>query len=224
MRSVPKESLPRPRRAFRLAPVLAAATVLAGAASAQEASPGDWRLGATAGMYAPRSALILSADGDNTRLGAAPAFGLELQYLASRRVAVYGGGQLAFSRITLGSAIVPSVTGPSDQVMLLAATGGVLLTIPAEGWLGEHLQPTVRLGGGVKWYSLDLAGARDQWRATADLGVGFRGVGAGPLEISAEVRYLPSSFSQGRLPIRGIAPQDQRQNDLLLSIGVAVRP
>jgi hypothetical protein len=54
--------------------------------------------------------------------------------------------------------------------------------------------------------------------------VGFRGVGAGPIEVSAEVRYLPSSFDQSRLPTRGIAPQDQRQNDLLFSIGFGIRP
>jgi len=38
------------------------------------------------------------------------------------------------------------------------------------------------------------------------------------------VRYLPSSFDQGKLPIRGITPQAQRQTDLVFSVGVSIRP
>jgi len=39
-----------------------------------------------------------------------------------------------------------------------------------------------------------------------------------------ELRYLPSSFDQGKLPIRGISPQDQQQSDLYFSIGFGIRP
>ena len=52
---------------------------------------------------------------------------------------------------------------------------------------------------------------------------GFRG-GTGPVEILAELRFLPSSFDQGKLPLRGLAPQDQAQNDLLFTIGVTIKP
>jgi hypothetical protein len=38
------------------------------------------------------------------------------------------------------------------------------------------------------------------------------------------VRYLPSAFDQGKLPLRGLAPQDQRQTDLLFTVGVTVKP
>ena len=58
---------------------------------------------------------------------------------------------------------------------------------------------------------------------TGDVGAGFRG-GTGPVEILAEVRFLPSSFDQGKLPLRGLTPQDQAQNDLLFTIGVTIKP
>jgi hypothetical protein len=37
------------------------------------------------------------------------------------------------------------------------------------------------------------------------------------------VRYLPSTIDQSRLPTRGIAPQDQRQTDLIFAVGIGVR-
>ena len=69
-----------------------------------------------------------------------------------------------------------------------------------------HFRPTLRLGGGFKWYMFDLAGAEDQFSPTVDIGLGFRAVGYGPLEVMAEIRYLPSSFDQAKLPTRGITP------------------
>ena len=214
--------------ARRLLVLVAGATMAAPAAGAQAPARGaqrtggsSWRVGASTGGYVPRSSVIISADGSNTRLSAGPSFSLDLQYLASRSVSVYANGTVTFSTITLGTSIRPSVIGPSNQVLLTGGTAGLLLT---SGWLGEHLQPTLRLGGGFKWYSFDLAGAQNQWRPTADIGLGFRGVGSGPIEVTAEVRYLPSSFDQSKLPIRGIVPQAQRQNDLLFGVGIGIRP
>jgi hypothetical protein len=80
------------------------------------------------------------------------------------------------------------------------------------------------VGGGIKGYSFDLDAAESQWRPTGDVGVGLRGLGSGPIDVSAEVRYLPSSFDQARLPTRGITPQEQRQTDLLFVLGVSIRP
>jgi hypothetical protein len=102
----------------------------------------------------------------------------------------------------------------------MAGTAGVVLSTA----LGPYFRPTLRVGGGLKGYAFDLANTENQWRPTADIGVGFRGSGNGPIGISAEVRYLPSSFDQGKLPIRGITPQAQRQTDLVFSVGVSVRP
>jgi len=61
-------------------------------------------------------------------------------------------------------------------------------------------------------------------RPTIDVGLGLRGVGTGPIEVTAEVRYMMSSFDQGKLPTRGIAPQNQRQNDLVFGVGFGIRP
>jgi hypothetical protein len=209
------------RRALGLlAGALMAATVAS--AQTQQTGPGRWRFGASTGGYVPLSSLIIAADSHDTRLGAGPAFSLDLQYLASNTVAVYANGILTFGTITLGSSIRPSVVGPSNQVMLTGGTAGLLFT--ATDWLGEHLQPTFRLGGGFKWYAFDLAETEDQLRPTVDIGLGLRGVGTGPIEVTAEVRYLLSSFDQAKLPTQGIAPQDQRQNDLVFTIGVGIRP
>jgi hypothetical protein len=52
----------------------------------------------------------------------------------------------------------------------------------------------------------------------------LRGIGIGRIDVTAEVRYLMSSFDQAKLPIRGITPQDQRQNDFVFAIGFGIRP
>ena len=191
---------------------------LATSVSPQSADSSSWRLGASAGAFMPRSALIKAADGRNTTLDAGPAFALDIQYLTSTSVAIYGNFFTAGSAITLGSAIQPDVVGPSNQVLLLGGTAGVLFS-PGSG----NLRWTLRAGGGFKGYMFDLTGAEDQWRPTVDIGVGFRG-GSGPIGVSAEVRYLGSSFDQSKLPIRGITPQNQQQNDLFFTVGIAIRP
>lgn len=181
-------------------------------------SSGSWRLGASAGAYLPRSALIKVADGRNTTLDAGSAFALDINYLTSNSVAIYGNLFTAGSAINLGTAIQSDAVGPSNQVLLVGGTAGVLFS-PGSG----PLRLTLRAGGGFKGYMFDLTGAEDQWRPTADIGIGFRG-GSGAIGVSAEVRYLGSTFDQSKLPIRGITPQDQQQNDLFLAVGISVRP
>jgi len=210
-------------RAYRPLGLTGWALMVATVASAQvQPTTGGWRIGASTGGYVPHSALIRAADSNDTRLGSGPAFSLDLQYLASGLVSVYANGVLGFGTITLGSSIRPTVAGPSNQVMVAAGTAGVLLA-PTD-WFGAHIQPTLRVGGGFKWYSFDLAETRSQVRPTIDIGLGFRGVGSGPIEVTAEVRYLMSSFDQGKLPTRGIVPQAQRQNDLVFAVGFGIRP
>lgn len=216
----------RTRIACRAA--LAAAGVMVAAFRGAQAqvpgpAPGErdvgWRLGATAGALAPMSALIRAADGRNTELAAGPLFGLDVQYMVGENGAIYADALAGFSTVTLGSSIRPAVVGPSNQVILLGGVAGALVSLSAS----DRLQFTFRLGGGIKGYLFDLAETANQWRATGDFGFGIRGLG-GPLEVNAEVRYLPSSFDQAKLPIRSIVPQSQRQNDLLFTVGVTVRP
>ena len=208
-----------PRALGFAAGALMAATV----ASAQvQQTAGGWRIGASTGGYVPHSSLIRAADSNDTRLGSGPAFSLDLQYLASGLLSVYVNGVVSSGTIKLGSSIRPSVVGPSNQVMVGAGTAGVVLA--PNNWFGDHIQPTLRLGGGFKWYSFDLAETRSQVRPTIDIGLGLRGVGTGPIEVTAEVRYLMSSFDQGKLPTRGIAPQAQRQSDPVFAVGFGIRP
>jgi hypothetical protein len=148
-------------------------------------------------------------------------FSLDIQYLASNTVSIYANPTVTFPTITLGSSISPSAVGPSNQVILTGGTAGVVLST---NWMGGHFQPTLRIGGGFKWYAFDITGAENQIRPTGDFGLGFRGVGSGPIEVMAEIRYLPSSFDQSKLPTRGITTQEQRQNDLALTIGIGIRP
>ncbi len=197
------------------------ATTAGAQAQIEAAAAGDWRIGAATGSYVPFSSLIKSADTRNTRLQAGPAFSLELQYTAHRSVAVYLNGIGAFSNIDLGSAIRPGVVGPSSQVLLATGAAGVLLTAD---FLGDRVLPTLRLGGGFKSYSFDLTDAESQFRPTGDVGLGLRGIGLGPIDVTAEVRYLLSTFDQAKLPVRGIATQNQRQNDLMFTVGVGIRP
>jgi hypothetical protein len=198
-----------------------AALAVPGPATAQVAAGASdtWRIGASAGGFVPRSAMIVAAEGRDTRLGPGPSFSLELQYLGLPFVAPYASGSAAFSSVALGADIRPAATGPSEQATVIGVTGGLFLTpLP-----GETLQPTLRVGGGIKGYSFGMDGADSQWRPTGDFGLGFRGMGAGGIEVSAEVRYLPSTIDQSRLPTRGIAPQDQRQTDLIFAVGIGVR-
>lgn len=209
------------RRALGL---VAAALIFAATASAQNAqeTQGTWRIGASTGGYVPFSSLIAAADTRDTQLEAGPSFSLDAQYRAFSSMSLYANGMLAFGAIRLGSSIQPAVVGPSSRVMLASGTAGIFLA--AADLLGEHLQPTLRLGGGFKHYSFDLTGAESQLRPTADIGVGLRGIGIGRIDVTAEVRYLMSTFDQAKLPIRGITPQDQRQNDVVLAIGFGIRP
>lgn len=199
----------------------AAALLLAPVAlSAQLQPPGSGtRLGAAAGAWAPRDAAIAAAGGDDTRFTAGPAFGLEFQYDVADFAAIFVNGTTAFPTLRRGIDIQPAATG-SGETTVVAATGGVVFGLSG---LHPNILPTLRLGGGMKYYSFDLTGAESHVRPTGDVGIGFRGIGTGPIEVGADIRYLFSSFDQSRLPTRGITPQNQRQMDLLLSVGFAVR-
>ncbi len=201
---------------------LAAQAASAQAPTAQRVGDDSWRLGASVGILAPRSSLVIaSAGGTDTRLSATPSFALDVQYIYSPLIAIYGNGLVGFSTLTRGSTFRLNAGGPSDDVTMLGATGGIVVS-PA--WFGEVIRPTLRLGGGYKGYLFDIVNVDGQWRPTGDIGVGFRAGGNGPIEISAEARYLPSSFDQGKLLLRSVVPQAQRQSDLLFGIGVSIRP
>ena len=179
------------------------------------------RLTAISGGLAHGSALVVDPAGQSdTRLDPGVTFGLELQYGMFSFGSVYAGVAGSFSTLEHG-ANLGIVAGPgSSSATIILGTAGLVLE--ASDWFA-NLRPTLRLGGGLKAYSFTASGASSSTAFTGDVGVGFRG-GAGAIEVSGEVRYLPSVFDQAKLPLRGLAPQDQRQNDLLFTIGVTVKP
>jgi hypothetical protein len=209
----------------RMATMAAALLALAGGPATVTAQAGivlpdeGLRLSASMGAFTARDAVIMAADGRNTRIGSGPSVGLELRYGLLDFAGVYGNVTAAFASVGRGTVIQPAAAG-SDQVTIMAGTAGVILGLEA---LHPDFVPTLRLGGGIKGYAFDITGADNQWRPTGDIGLGFRSGPGNPIGVSAEVRYLPSSFDQGTLPVRGIAPQVQRQTDLLFSVGVNIR-
>lgn len=179
------------------------------------------RISAISGGLAHGSALVVDPAGiSDTRLAPGATFGLEVQYPLFSSGSLFAGVAGSFSTLEHG-ANLGVIAGPgSSGATLILGTAGVMLEAP--DWF-DNLRPTLRLGGGFKAYSFTTNGASSSTSFTGDIGAGFRS-GAGPIEISGEVRFLPSAFDQAKLPLRGLVAQDQQQNDLLFTIGVTVRP
>lgn len=215
-----------PRRAAgRLSAValfLVAAPVLA-AQEGRALGPNPFRVTVLTGGLTPRSAVIVDArGGGDTRLGAGPAFALDLAYQAMSQASIYASGAVAFGTLHHGTNLGVAVRGTSSDAWLVVGTAGLVVDAPSD-WLGGVLRPNLRLGGGLKRYSFSTPGATSFIAPTGDFGVGFR-AGTGSVEVGAEMRYLPSTFDQSNLPTRGIVAQKQRQTDLLFGVGVTVRP
>jgi hypothetical protein len=179
------------------------------------------RITALSGGLAHGSALVVDPAGSSdTRLSPGATFGLEVQYPAFSLGSLFAGIAGSFSTLEHG-ANLGVVAGPgSSGATLILGTAGIMFE--ASDWF-DNLRPTLRLGAGLKAYSFTTTGASSYAGFTGDIGAGFRG-GAGAIEISGELRFLPSAFDQAKLPLRGLAPQDQQQNDLLFTVGVTVRP
>lgn len=200
--------------AFLVAPELAAqgGTVI---------ESGAMRLTAISGGLAHGSALVVDPAGSSdTRLTPGTTFGLELQFPDFPIGSFYAGIAASFSSLEHG-ANLGVVAGPgSSSATMLLGTAGVVFE--ATDWF-DNIRPTLRLGGGFKSYTFTTNGASSNTSLTGDVGLGFR-AGTGSIEIASEVRFLPSAFDQAKLPLRGLTPQDQQQNDLLFTVGVTVRP
>ncbi len=212
-------STPAIRGMNRLTLSLALLAATAPALAAQDSRP--VRLSALSGGLAHLSAVVVDPAGtSDTRFTAGPTFGLEIQYPMFSFGSLYAGVAGSFSTLEHG-ANLGAIAGPgSSGATVILATAG--LVVEASDWFA-NVRPTLRLGGGLKSYMLTTTGASSSASITGDVGAGFRG-GSGPVEILAELRFLPSSFDQGKLPLRGLTPQDQAQNDLLFTIGVTIKP
>ena len=182
---------------------------------------GAMRITAISGGLTHGSALVVDPAGSSdTRLTPGPTFGLELQLpdfpLGAFFVGIAGSFSSLEHGVNLGVAAGP---GSSAAAMILGTAG---IVFEATDWF-DNIRPTLRLGGGFKSYMFEADGASSNTSLTGDLGVGFR-AGTGPIEILGEIRFLPSAFDQAKLPLRGLSPQDQQQNDLMFTVGVTVRP
>ena len=189
--------------------------------AAQNAPTGKWRLTAISGGLAHPSALVEDGAGaSDTRLSPGATFGVDVQYSAFSLGSIYGTVAGSFSTLEHGANLGLSAGPGSSGATLILGTAGVLLE--ASDWFA-NIRPTLRIGAGLKYYNFTTQGASSYAAPTGDIGAGFRG-GAGAIEVAGEMRVMPSAFDQGKLPLRGLSPQDQRQLDVLFTIGVTVRP
>ena len=203
----------------RLARSLTLLAMTASVTVAQDTG-GSLRVTAISGGLAHLSALVVDPAGtSDTRLSAGPTFGLEIQHPTFSFGSIYAGVAGSFSTLEHG-ANLGVVAGPgSSGATIILGTAGLVLEAD---WF-DNLRPTLRLGGGLKLYNFTTTGASSTTSVTGDIGAGFRG-GTGPIELLAELRFMPSSFDQAKLPLRGMVAQDQQQNDLLFTIGVTIKP
>ena len=180
-----------------------------------------FRVTAISGGLAHGSPLVVDPQGvSDTRLSPGATFGLEVQHATFSFASIFGGVSASFSTLEHGANLsVAAGPGSSGATIILGTAG---LVFEAKDWF-DNLRPTARIGGGVKSYNFTTSGASSSVAFTGDFGVGFRG-GAGAIEILGELRYLPSTFDQARLPLRSLVPQDQQQNDLLFTVGVTIKP
>ena len=208
-------------RVMRMALPVALLAVSTTALEAQGTTGGSTRVTAISGAMLHGSAVVVDPQGiSDTRLSAGPTFGLEIQNSMFSFASIYAGVAGSFSTLEHGANLSVS-TGPgSSGATVILGTAGLMFE--AKDWF-DNLRPTLRLGGGVKAYSFTMNGASSFVSFTGDVGAGFRG-GSGAVEIAGEIRFLPSTFDQAKIPLRGFTPQDQNQSDLLFSIGVTIRP
>jgi hypothetical protein len=190
-------------------------------AQGEPASSRPLRVTAISGGMSHGSALVVDRQGaSDTRLSPGVVFGLEIQHATFSFASLFAGVVGSFSTLEHGANLgVVAGPGSSGATVILGTAG---LMFEATDWF-ESLRPTLRVGGGLKAYNFTTNGASSSAVFTGDIGAGFRG-GVGPIEISGEVRYLPSAFDQAKLPLRGLTPQDQRQTDLLFTVGVTIKP
>lgn len=176
-----------------------------------------------AGVFAPILPVVSIADGQNAsvELESGSAVAAELTYSLGPRlggqVALYGGFTHVRSRMNHSSAM--ELDGP------FRSTSPVNVTTPTLGFLyrrqvGDlNVQPTLRLGVGVKFYEFNIlevqGGVQD---FAGDVGIGITSVG-GPVSFTAEARWMPSGFDPAFLPISTASSPKQLQSDWLFLLG-----
>lgn len=200
--------------------VLALVVAVAGTASAQ----GALRISTSLGSFTPVLPLVSVDDGQNpdVELESATAATLEMGIAARPWVTLYAGVTYAQPRLALSGAMESAeVNGATARTSLLIPTAGVLLSGALRS---STVRPTLRLGLGVKSYRFDLAEQDGRvGNLTGDLGIGLSAE-EGPVTMTAEARWLPSSFKVSSLPIRATGDTSQAQHDWIFQLGFRFRP
>lgn len=112
---------------------------------------------------------------------------------------------------------IPTDLGDADY---LAGTAAVTYRVPTSGALAA-VEPFFGLGGGVRHLSLDPVAAPEAEDATDPVGTALAGVATRvwpSLAVRLEIRDLVSVYES---PLDG---DTRLQNDVLISVGVSVRP
>lgn len=188
-----------------------------------ETRPSGAGISTYVGMFAPVLSLVPIKNGvdPDVRLDAAPSLAAEVTWPFWRALSAYGGLSHVRTRVNHSSAMV--FTGTDEQRM---ADSRVNLTTPSLGllyaptisWL--TFRPTIRIGGGVKFYDFQLRevanGVQDPM---ADLGFGIMSVASSDVAFLAEARWMPSKFDPKFLPIPIVSGDPQLQNDWVFHIG-----
>jgi hypothetical protein len=112
---------------------------------------------------------------------------------------------------------IPTDLGDADY---LAGTAALTYRIPTSGAL-SGVEPFFGLGGGVRHLSLDPVASPDAEDSTDPVGTALAGVATRvwpSLAVRLEVRDLVSEYES---PLDG---ETRLQNDVLVSVGVSLRP
>lgn len=207
--------------------VLSLSLAAASTASAQQDAPVTVRPGL--GLYAPLMPLVAVDNGEDSDVELHPgaAAGLEVGVPIMPWIEAYGGATVVFTRLDHGSGILelrPVDPSISSRVNLFIPTAGALLR-PLSAY---RVQPVIRLGAGAKLYDYDLFDVDDPITDfVGDIGIGVDADAGEALALTAEARWLPSSYDPSNLPIRlpesGLQ-SNQFQNDWVFQATFTFRP
>ena len=203
---------------------------ISGAASAplsalqQGGDQGKVSLRTSVGVFAPILPVVSIANGLNpsVELESSSAIEVELGYDVygeNTQVTIYAAMTHIRSRMNHSSAMnLKPPARPSSPVNLFTPTGGFLITTTL-GSLG--IRPTLRLGVGVKFYEFNIIEVPDGVQdLTGDFGIGVVSAVSGSASLTAEARWMPSSFDPAFLPVSTATSPTQPQNDWVFMLGL----
>ena len=191
----------------------------------QGGDQGKVSLRTSVGVFAPIRPVVSIANGLNpsVELESSSAIAVELdydfyQFGDNTQVAAYAAMTHIRSRMNHSSAMdLEPPARSSSPVNLFTPTVGFLI----QTTLGSlAIQPTLRLGVGVKFYEFNIIEVTDGVQdLTGDFGIGLVSAVSGTASFTAEARWMPSSFDPAYLPLSTATSPTPRQNDWVFMLG-----